>query len=109
MAHGGKRRGAGRKRGSPNKVTAEARAVVQAEVIAAIKQLVQLAHSAENEAVQLRSLDKILQYGVGKPGLMQEPPPAVTRVQRDYRWAYNPEEAILDPARSRFDKADKQK
>jgi hypothetical protein len=88
MRHGGKRRGAGRRKGSVNKVTAEARALVQEEVIAAIRQLVQLAHNAENEGVQLRSLDKILQYGVGKPGLMDAPPPTEPRVvERIYRWA----------------------
>jgi len=109
MRHGGKRRGAGRKKGSANKVTAEARALVQGEVIAAIKQLVQLAHSAENEGVQLRSLDKILQYGVGKPGLIEASPPAETRVVRVYRWARNEEEATLDPARSRRNLANKGK
>lgn len=109
MRHGGKRRGAGRKKGSANKVTAEARALVQDEVIAAIKQLAQLAHSAENEGVQLRSLDKILQYRVGKPGLMDTPPPAETRIERVYRWASNEAEATIDPARSRRSLANKRK
>ena len=86
-------------------MTAEARALVQAEVLAAIKQLVQLAHSAENEGAQLRFLDKILQYGVGKPGLMDAPPPAVIRVHRTYSWASKPEDAIPDPARARFAEA----
>ncbi len=109
MGHGGKRRGAGRKKGSPNKVTAEARALVQDEVVAAIKRLVELAHNAENEGVQFRSLEKILQYAVGRPGPMEEPPPAVAKVERSYRWAYKPEEAILDPARSKLENADKPK
>jgi len=105
MQHGGKRKGAGRKKGVPNKVTAEARALIQSEVRAAIEGIKHLAHNSENENVQFRSLKEILQYGMGRPGRMDGPEQPTVHVVRRYRWARNEAEATFDPSRARLGNA----
>src|SRR5690348_14760910 len=105
MQHGGRRKGAGRKKGVPNKVTAEARALIRSEVKAAIEGIKNLAHNSENENVQFRSLREILQYGMGRPGRMEASPERTVKIERTYRWARNAAEATYDPSRARLEKA----
>lgn len=73
MARGGKREGAGRKEGVPNKATAEVKALAAKYGPDAIKQLAKLAGilrgetAAESEAARVAALKEILDRAYGKP------------------------------------------
>jgi len=98
MPRGGKRVGAGRKPGSKNKLTPEAKALARATVEQDMAKLYELAHTAESENVQLGSLKERLNRGFGRPAVAAPEPAPVVKVVRTYRWARTPEEAIYDPA-----------
>jgi len=107
MPKGGRRKGAGRPRGSLNKVTEEARAFAQARLDATLAALEKLARHAESENVQLASIKEMLYTAIGKPrtSAEQEPEPAKTvHIVRTYRWARDESEATFDPARERMRK-----
>lgn len=73
MAKGGKRSGAGRPPGVPNKVTREVREVAQKYTTKAIHELARMAGliegkpAAESEQVRKAALDSVLDRGCGKP------------------------------------------
>ena len=70
---GGKRQGAGRPKGAPNKSTAEIRELAQRFSPQAVNELARLAGlvdgaaGAESEAVRKSALDSLLDRGHGKP------------------------------------------
>lgn len=72
MARGGKRDGAGRPAGSPNKHTAERRAaladLVGDHVQAAIKALADIAKGGQSEAARVSAATAILDRVYGRPG-----------------------------------------
>ena len=63
---GGKREGAGRKPGIPNKATAEIKALAQVHAEIAIRELARLAVSAESEAARVAAIKELLDRGYGK-------------------------------------------
>lgn len=65
MARGGKRPGAGRKPGIPNKVTAEIRSLAQLEGPATIARLVKL-RSHKNGSIAVAACRELLDRGYGK-------------------------------------------
>ncbi len=73
MAKGGKRDGAGRPKGVPNKATAEIREIAQKYSPQAVKELAKLAglidgqKAAESEQARIAALNGILDRGHGKP------------------------------------------
>lgn len=77
MAKGGKRDGAGRPKGAPNKATAEIREIAQKYSPQAVKKLAELAGlvegktPAESEQARIAALNGILDRGHGKPAQVQ--------------------------------------
>lgn len=69
MAVGGKRTGAGRPAGIPNKVTAEIRELARQYAPAALQELVRLSTRAESEQVRVAACREILDRGFGKSTL----------------------------------------
>lgn len=73
MAQGGKREGAGRPAGVPNKATAEVREAARQYGKKAVKELAKLAGlvdghaAAESEQAKIAALNGILDRGYGKP------------------------------------------
>ena len=63
---GGKTPGAGRKKGIPNKVTADIRALAQVHGPAAIAGLHHLAEHAENETTRAAAWNSLLDRGYGR-------------------------------------------
>jgi hypothetical protein len=57
----------GRKKGTPNKSTAEIRALAQVHGPAAIKKLAHLMENAESESTQQQAAKDLLERGYGKP------------------------------------------
>ncbi len=66
MAVGGKREGAGRKKGIPNKATAEIKELAQQYAPAAVKELGRLMIEAESEAARVSAIKEILDRAYGK-------------------------------------------
>ena len=66
MARGGKRDGAGRKKGAPNKATAEIREAARQYSDAALQHLARLMTKAESEAAQVAACKEILDRAWGK-------------------------------------------
>ena len=99
MPKGGKRPGAGRKKGSPNKLTAEVKAQAMAHALAALENLGRLSIGAESENAQIAAANLLLNRGFGRPGASEETSQTVTRIERVYRWARNEAEATTDPSR----------
>lgn len=64
---GGARPGAGRKKGTPNKITAEIKALAQVHAATAIRELARLALKAESEAARVAAIKELLDRGYGKP------------------------------------------
>ncbi len=66
MPKGGRRRGAGRKKGIPNKATAELNSLAGMYGPAAMKELIRLATKAESDMVRVSAIREILDRGFGK-------------------------------------------
>lgn len=67
MAGGGKREGAGRKKGIPNKVTADIKVIAQSFGEEAIKLLVEIARDGDApHAARVAAVKEILDRGYGK-------------------------------------------
>lgn len=64
---GGKRPGSGRKKGTPNKVTTDIKAVAQLHGEAAITRLVHLMTKGKSERAQVAACKELLDRGYGKP------------------------------------------
>lgn len=74
MAGGGRRDGAGRKAGVPNKATREIKALAQQHGPEAIAELARLAKSAESEQARTAAIKELLDRGYGKaPPAPEEP------------------------------------
>ena len=58
--------GSGRQAGTPNKATAEVKALAQAHAPAAIAELARLATGAESEAARVAAIKELLDRGYGK-------------------------------------------
>ena len=65
--NGGKREGAGRKAGVPNKVTIELRGAAQVYTEEALEVLIKIARSGKSEAARVAAACAILDRGHGKP------------------------------------------
>ncbi len=102
MPRGGKRIGAGRKKGSPNKLTREAKAFLEARLERNLQHLEYLAYKAKSEGVQIQSLKELVNHSLGRPRAADHDAIPVVRIERVYRWARTPEEATHDPARARL-------
>lgn len=63
---GGKRPGAGRPKGRPNKVGADVRAMAQQYGAEAVKRLYELMTTAESEQAQISAAKELLDRGYGK-------------------------------------------
>ena len=63
---GGKRAGSGRKKGTPNKSTAEMRALAQQHAETAIAELARLVKKARNEQTRIAAAKELLDRGYGK-------------------------------------------
>jgi hypothetical protein len=57
----------GRRKGTPNKVTAELRGVVQQYTLAALEGLAQIARTSESDAAKVAAWKAILDRGHGRP------------------------------------------
>src|ERR1700730_11111960 len=66
------RKTGGRKAGTPNKATADIKALAQAAAPAAFAKVVRLASSAKSEQVQLKDIEIILDRAYGKPHITAE-------------------------------------
>ena len=66
MGVGGKREGAGRKKGVPNKATAEVKQIAQQYAPEAIAELARLMREAESEAARVTAIKEILDRAYGK-------------------------------------------
>ena len=64
--HGGKRRGAGRKAGTPNKVTADIRELAQRYGPESVEELARLAKEAQSEQARVEAIKEILDRAYGK-------------------------------------------
>lgn len=66
MASGGKRPGAGRPPGRPNKITADVRALAQKHCETAIIELATILTSSENDQARIAAAKELLDRGYGK-------------------------------------------
>lgn len=66
MAAGGKREGAGRKKGVPNKVNFEIRAAAQKHTAKAVEVIRELMLNSESEQVRLAAAKELIDRGHGK-------------------------------------------
>ncbi|WP_330728195.1 hypothetical protein [Burkholderia multivorans] len=66
MAAGGKRPGAGRPPGRPNKVTAEIKALAQKHCEAAIAELATILTTSESDQARIAAAKELLDRGYGK-------------------------------------------
>lgn len=69
---GGARPGAGRKKGIPNKATADVRALAGRYAPAAVKELARLATEAESEAARVSAIKEVLDRAYGKSPMAVE-------------------------------------
>lgn len=88
---GGARPGAGRKKGTPNKATADIRAAAQEYTGQALNVLVQIATAGESEAARVAAANSILDRAHGKPRQSVEVEADVTATVRKI------ERTIVDP------------
>lgn len=65
--HGGRRPGAGRKKGQVNKITADIREAAQTFTNDALNVLAQIMREGESEAARVAAANSILDRGYGKP------------------------------------------
>ena len=66
MAKGGKRQGAGRPAGVPNKITADVRALAQEYGEDAIRELATILTTSENHSARIAAAKELLDRGYGK-------------------------------------------
>jgi hypothetical protein len=66
MAQGGKRPGAGRKPGIPNRVTADIKALAQSYGPEAIEELVRILRKSENDNARIAAIKELFDRGYGK-------------------------------------------
>jgi hypothetical protein len=66
MARGGKREGAGRPKGSPNKATAEVKALAQQYTAEALERLARIMRKGKSDAAIVAACKEILDRGHGK-------------------------------------------
>lgn len=66
MAQGGKRPGAGRKPGVPNRVTADIKALAQSFGAEAIEKLMNIVRESENDAAKISAIKELLDRGFGR-------------------------------------------
>jgi len=64
--HGGRRPGSGRKKGAPNKATAEIKEIARTYTVQAVKELARLATKAKSEAARVAAIRELLDRGYGK-------------------------------------------
>jgi hypothetical protein len=69
---GGARPGAGRKKGVPNKATADVRALAGQYAPSALKELARLATQAESEAARVSAIKEVLDRAYGKSPMAVE-------------------------------------
>jgi hypothetical protein len=100
MPHGGRRKGAGRKKGSANKLTAKMKERAMTLGFAALERVGKVSKRTESDTALIRAAALLLNHGFGRPGVADETT-TVTPKPRTYRWARHPGEAIPDPARTR--------
>lgn len=67
MAHGGKREGAGRKPGVPNKTTEYLKSLTQKDSEKVVKELVRLATKAKSEQTRVAAIKELLDRAYGRP------------------------------------------
>jgi hypothetical protein len=65
--HGGKRPGAGRKPGVPNKATAEIQNAAREYTVEALETLADVMRNSESDQARALAADKVLDRGYGKP------------------------------------------
>lgn len=65
-SRGGKRTGAGRKKGTPNKVTADVRAAAQKYTTRALAVLAEIMEQSETDAARVAASKELLDRGHGK-------------------------------------------
>jgi len=98
--HGGRRKGAGRKKGVPNRLTAALKERAMIHAMRAIERMGKLSVGAKSEMVQIAAGNALLNRGFGRPGVAVadggDMPAA--RIEHLYRWARSEEEATTDPA-----------
>lgn len=66
VARGGKRAGAGRPAGVPNKITADIKALAQVHAATAITQLATILTTSENDQARIAAAKELLDRGYGK-------------------------------------------
>jgi hypothetical protein len=66
MARGGKRPGAGRPAGVPNKITADIKALAQVHAETAIRELATILTTSENDQARIAAAKELLDRGYGK-------------------------------------------
>jgi len=113
MARGGRRPGAGRKKGSLNKTTIEARAAALARFDRVLDMIEELAANEQtSDSVKLGALKELLYTGLGKPWQAAPPPSPEQKPQEKvvyWRWARTDEEAIPDPYRERLKREEQER
>lgn len=72
MARGGKREGAGRPAGSPNKATADIKAIAREYTDEAMLALVNVIRSTESDAARVSAIKELFDRGFGKATTMIE-------------------------------------
>lgn len=66
MPRGGKRPGAGRPAGRPNKITADIKALAQVHAESAIRELATILTTSENDQARIAAAKELLDRGFGK-------------------------------------------
>lgn len=90
----------GRQKGTPNKATADVKALAQQHTAAAMKELARLSTKAESEAARVAAIRELFDRAYGKPsqalklGGDEDGVPIETVI----RWASNPAEGTADPS-----------
>lgn len=64
---GGKRNGAGRKKGATNKATAELKEIARQHTPEMLAELVRIATTGESEQARVAAIEEVLDRGYGKP------------------------------------------
>jgi len=66
MSKGGKREGAGRKKGVPNKATSDLRELARQYTPSALRELARLANEAESETARVTAIKELFDRAYGK-------------------------------------------